>query len=387
MLQTEFLRSLNCNYERILLDKNPEERRYQYCMISRGGIKGLLSCSLRYINGLAYLYYDITSKQNVEQIYGKRAMNRQWVKDFVWSMQQIREELSRFLLDEQNVLWFPGQIYQDLETNVFSFLYVPYYVGDNGFGKLLEFMIEHIDYDDDRLVECVYKMYEQYETGGQDYLQNQIFQDVEMLEELEEIGYQEKSYEVISNDSFLEEEKIQSQREDVEYIMQREEGKNTRQKRGIIDIFKSRRKKDQGVRDDYRDAMQMAMAGYAVAEETVYEEEDWGRTIYMDDTAEKKEKHYGLYTMEGRMAARLDKDFLTIGKRKEEVDVVLEDMSVSRMHARISKEGNDIYLEDLNSTNGTFKNGLRLQPYEKRKMEPEDEIIIGKKELIFRETN
>ena len=385
MLQTEFLRSLNCNYERILLDKNPEEKRFQYCMISRGGIKGLLSCSLRYINGLAYLYYDITSKQNVEQIYGKRAMSRQWVKDFMWSVQQIREELSRFLLDEQNVLWFPGQIYQDLETNIFSFLYIPYYVGDNGFGKLLEFMIEHIDYDDDKLVECVYKMYEQYEVGGQDYLQNQIFKDIEMLEEVAETVCQEENYEAVSNDNCLEEEEIH--RQEAEYVMQREESKNNRQKRSIMDMFKSRRKKEQVARDDYRDAMQMAMAGYAVAEESVYEEEDWGKTIYIDDSVENKEKQYALYSLEGRLMARLDKDCLTIGKRKEEVDVVLEDMSVSRMHARVLKEGNDIYLEDLNSTNGTYKNGLRLQPYEKRKMESEDEITIGKKELIFRETN
>lgn len=387
MLQTEFLRSLNCNYERILLDKNPEEKRYQYCMISRGGINGLLSCSLRYINGLAYLYYDITSKQNVEQIYGKRAMNRQWVKDFMWSMQQIREELSRFLLDEQNVLWFPGQVYQDLETNVFSFLYVPYYAGDNGFGKLLEFMIEHIDYDDDRLVECVYKMYEQYELGGQDYLQNQIFRDAEMLEEQDMGDYQERSYEIENSGNVSEEEEIENQKDNDIYFEQCEESRNTRQKRGVMEIFRKRRKKEQEVREDYRESMQMSMAGYAVAEENIYEQEEWGRTIYIDDSVENKEKRYCLCSPEGRMIARLEKECLTIGKRKEEADVVLGDMSVSRMHARIFREGKDLYLEDLNSTNGTYKNGLRLQPYEKRKLEPEDEIVIGKSELIFKEMN
>ena len=56
MLQTEYIRSLNCNYERILLENKPEEKRYQYCILNRGGIKNLLPCSLRYINGLVYLY-------------------------------------------------------------------------------------------------------------------------------------------------------------------------------------------------------------------------------------------------------------------------------------------------------------------------------------------
>ena len=49
MINTEYIRSLNANYERMALGEKPEEKRYQYCMISRGGIKGLLPCSLRYI--------------------------------------------------------------------------------------------------------------------------------------------------------------------------------------------------------------------------------------------------------------------------------------------------------------------------------------------------
>ena len=56
MINTEYIRSLNANYERMTLGEKPEEKRYQYCMISRGGIKGLLPCSLRYIDGNAYLY-------------------------------------------------------------------------------------------------------------------------------------------------------------------------------------------------------------------------------------------------------------------------------------------------------------------------------------------
>ena len=66
------------------------------------------------------------------------------------------------------------------------------------------------------------------------------------------------------------------------------------------------------------------------------------------------------------------------------MDLVLEDLSVSRMHARIIKQGADVYLEDLNSTNGTFKNGLRLEPYERRKLETGDEIKCGNVTLIFR---
>lgn len=63
---------------------------------------------------------------------------------------------------------------------------------------------------------------------------------------------------------------------------------------------------------------------------------------------------------------------------------MLDDLSVSRVHARILQEKESVYLEDMNSTNGTYKNGLRLQPYEKRKLEEEDEIKVGKQILVYR---
>ncbi len=42
MIQTEYTRSANCNYERILLEEKPDEKKYQYCILSRGGIKGIM---------------------------------------------------------------------------------------------------------------------------------------------------------------------------------------------------------------------------------------------------------------------------------------------------------------------------------------------------------
>ncbi|MBR4277345.1 MAG: FHA domain-containing protein, partial [Lachnospiraceae bacterium] len=64
--------------------------------------------------------------------------------------------------------------------------------------------------------------------------------------------------------------------------------------------------------------------------------------------------------------------------------LVLEDDSVSRLHARIVPEGGGYMLEDLNSTNGTFKNGIRLKPYERRKLVSGDEIRAGSVIIIYK---
>ena len=67
-----------------------------------------------------------------------------------------------------------------------------------------------------------------------------------------------------------------------------------------------------------------------------------------------------------------------IGKLEGKVDFVLEDPSISRIHARISREGNRLYLMDLNSKNGTSKNGIPLSVNEAVLLEAEDEIKFGK---------
>ncbi len=367
-MQTEFVRSLNCNYERILLDGMPEENKYQYCILSRGGIRGLLPCSLRYINGLAYLYYDISSKQNVRQLYSTRCIDRAWIKDFFWSFRQIGQELERFLLDVRNVLWYPEQIYQELESNVFSFFYIPYYEDDGGFKQLLEFWVERMDYNDELLVDCIYHIYEQLERSGAVYLQSQIFEDAKRLDlpEVKAAGMEpepEPEKESLINIPISERDMSE-------------------QKKHFFGIFEGRKRRNKEIRENYRQDMQELMSGHAVAEDTPYETE-YGRTVYIED-AELENVGRQICTPEGRTLAKIDKSVITIGKKKGDADVVLEDSSVSRLHARILKNDDICYIEDLNSTNGTFKNGLRLQPYEKRKLERGDEIRAGKVMMIFR---
>jgi len=55
----------------------------------------------------------------------------------------------------------------------------------------------------------------------------------------------------------------------------------------------------------------------------------------------------------------LDKDELKIG-RSTLTDIMIEDMEVSREHARLSIQAGGYVIEDLGSTNGTYVDGQRL---------------------------
>ncbi|MFN3785667.1 MAG: FHA domain-containing protein [Thiothrix sp.] len=67
--------------------------------------------------------------------------------------------------------------------------------------------------------------------------------------------------------------------------------------------------------------------------------------------------------------------------RHDKNDVVLPDRTTSNHHARITVVRDDCFLEDLNSTNGTYVNQQRV---ERHLLEDGDVIGIGKYHAIFR---
>jgi pSer/pThr/pTyr-binding forkhead associated (FHA) protein len=63
---------------------------------------------------------------------------------------------------------------------------------------------------------------------------------------------------------------------------------------------------------------------------------------------------------------------LLIGKQGE---YVVTDAYVGRRHARLIREDDGLYIEDLDSTNGTFVNGKSIK---RKKISASDKIVLGK---------
>jgi len=70
----------------------------------------------------------------------------------------------------------------------------------------------------------------------------------------------------------------------------------------------------------------------------------------------------------------------TLIGRSPECDVFLDDVTVSRRHAQIARNGPRFTIEDLGSLNGTFVNRRRIESTE---LEDDDELQIGKYRLTF----
>lgn len=74
-----------------------------------------------------------------------------------------------------------------------------------------------------------------------------------------------------------------------------------------------------------------------------------------------------------------DKESMAIG-RDEANDIVIDNLAVSSLHARIDKAGETFIVTDLQSTNGTFVNNKQITSH---KLQHKDKIVIGKHLLFF----
>jgi len=79
----------------------------------------------------------------------------------------------------------------------------------------------------------------------------------------------------------------------------------------------------------------------------------------------------------------IDKAVFVVGKLKEQVDLVIVDKSVSRIHAEILAANGAYFLRDLNAKNGTYLNGERIGSNQRIPIKDGDVIRFANREYCF----
>lgn len=93
--------------------------------------------------------------------------------------------------------------------------------------------------------------------------------------------------------------------------------------------------------------------------------------------------HEGLFVViqGAKTGARysLDQDLTTLGRHPKS-DIFLDDITVSRRHAEVRREGARYWVADVGSLNGTYVNRERTEDAE---LSDGDEMQVGKFKLVF----
>lgn len=72
-----------------------------------------------------------------------------------------------------------------------------------------------------------------------------------------------------------------------------------------------------------------------------------------------------------------------LGRLDEQVDYSIRNPAVGKLHAEIIKVDDGYYLNDMNSRNGTFINGERIEAGKESLLQNEDRVTLGNEEFIF----
>ncbi|KAJ2994947.1 hypothetical protein HDV02_001176 [Globomyces sp. JEL0801] len=88
----------------------------------------------------------------------------------------------------------------------------------------------------------------------------------------------------------------------------------------------------------------------------------------------------------GKMEFSLSKDEISLGRR-EDNDIVLSDVKISKRHALIVKNNNIHHLIDTKSSNGVRLNDNLIEPNRQYALKHNDEIMIGQISLLYRAAN
>ncbi len=129
-------------------------------------------------------------------------------------------------------------------------------------------------------------------------------------------------------------------------------------------------------------------SGIPEDERTVFETDDQtvledGTVIDEDRTRFYEEPEAKLVVVKSETLEEdivLKEEEVVIG-RDEEVDLTIEDDRLSRKHCKIVQDGGQFTISDLNSSNGTFVNGVKVT---EKRLEDNDKIQIGSNVLQFK---
>lgn len=443
---TEYISDGNYNYLRINYGEEGKSA-YAYRMIIENTIKGLLPCRARVVNGDTYLYYEIQSKQTLDSRYELKEIDYEALKNLFFHLYTLGKELEKYLLDPKNIVFNEKYIFQDVETGETGFIFLPNKGAENNYAEFMEYIVKRIDHRDMNAVQTSYRLYDlsrkehvsvneiwalfEDEKNGKKVPEMNKDSAVkkEAWEEYDEVKEGDiKTLKTTNTRMTGQPEQI------VEWKNFIEDGKEERPKWKEILIssflviiftvllcvkisirltyeeetillagmavdavlffihlcrkFWNREKKTNEIPNRQMEEMldhTLTETGstYERESETCVkcEKDSYGATVFLEPELENI--LYGLGKYE-KIVIKIDKFPFTIGKLKEEADYVLKDNSVSRLHARFYQDKKEIYVMDLNSTNGTCKNGFRIPANQKILLEEGDELTFGKIRFCYR---
>lgn len=185
-MNVSYKRDMTHNYMVPEVEENISEDDYRIHMLMENHIRGLLPCVIRRINCQSRFFYDITSRQSMEHIYGSSRMRAEDIRTFLRGLHRALREVKKYLLDMDRIVLEPQMIYMDIESREPLFCYLPVYQKDimQSFRELSMYLLERLDDSDRQAVLLGYEIYRK--AREENYSLEKILQEAAAPAELRE---------------------------------------------------------------------------------------------------------------------------------------------------------------------------------------------------------
>ena len=367
-MKIEYGRNLQSSFMRILLEG--EIPKIEEAMLSRNNIEGLIEITWQKEDMGYVLRCDITGKQALDVMLENEMADENLLVNLIQEICFLCRRLEKFLLSADGLVLETEMIYFDARKKKFNFCYCPGEAGDfrDKFLRLMEYLLTKTDHKNKRAVEIVYGVYETLIQESNNV--NEIQQTLEKIRKSwkseEEINDRDNVIAITEEEDVKVTSKVVDKRNIIKNMLKPLKNSVTKWiKLKLCNQFKQRRKNTEFI--------------FEPEEE---QEKITNPTILL--SAGKMEMQ-GILKYEG---STLLKD-ITISKTPFLIgsgtgcDAVIEDATISRKHAMITKIDDVYFIEDLNSSNGTRVEGEFVSYKTKISLKKNDVIWFSEQRYRF----
>ncbi len=403
MQNPQYKKDLNHTY--LMIPWEGAAGDYRIHMLQYHRMKELLPCMLRRVDRQSLLTYEVNDRQPLGTLFQNRAMGHESLRGLIRTLSEALEHMNDYLLDGSMLLLDPDYIFGEEEKESFWFCCHPGRSEDvfEEFHKLCGYLLQILDHRDEQAVQLGYSLYRttmEKKCGLSGLLQEWDGTESENPKPPEgskepEALYEKKKKAPVPQALHPERKEYRDRREgrDQKEYRDWKESRDQRENREQKEYRESKGNREQ---KEYRESKENREQ-----DRTRRPEKRMG-FFKSRRQAEEKKGFFGLpsYAREelfvyGKKSCILQstnrKDLVfapasfpfLLGSLSFGVDGCIDDVTVSRFHARIQEQDDGYSVTDLHSGEGTWVNGRKLPAEIPQKLANGDKLRLGGVEFVF----
>lgn len=415
-MRIEVVQEITGRFMRIAVEEEREDFGTE--MLKYNDVEGIMGPQIYMVDKEPRFMYEVGGMISVSELFKKTIFTSKELLGLVGQIIDILSQCPHYFLEEKNLLLMSDYMFYDEKKGQLRIAYLDGFDSDVGAGisKILEDFMDIMDHCDKELAFLVYGMHRVTRAGHFSLKKLSSF-----IEENSQKEAERPAGRCITEKEAGEKYKIEKSRPHREEITLPEESPKKQVKRFwkgslfvlagiflVVIVIRSGllvRPVTGGL--DVKKAVVFVLVfvvgeGYLFGKEGIRKKEKFGRakstdqmagvdktallmdagseeTVVLDRQDDTTWSWYVNLVPEDwqREEIKIRKSPFFIGKDATKTDGVIEDKEISRLHAKFIIEGNNVFVVDQDSTNGTFVEGKQLIPWERCRIKSGDMIGIS----------